>query len=101
MLDKIYIFLALVVGITVSIIMLIGDYTAKEWATTTFWCILIYLIIGLILRNYLKKKVFAKQEQEILIDKQIEKDEITEDVNEDEEIKKTNIEEAFLEEDDE
>ncbi len=100
MLDKIYIFLALVVGIAVSIIMLIGDYTAKEWATTTFWCILIYLVIGLFLRSFLKKKVFARQEeQEIQTEEQIEQEKIEEADIEEEKMKKNNIEEAFLEED--
>lgn len=79
MLDKIYIFIALVVGIIITIVMLLGEYTAIEWATATFWSIVAYLLIGLVLRMYLKKKVFYEPLEPIIDDESDENDENEED----------------------
>ncbi len=93
MLDKIYIFVALIVGISVSVVMLLGDYTAKEWATTTFWCIIIYLVIGQFFKIFLKKKVFVEKNEIIHEENKID----TKESN----IKFNDIESAFSDEEDE
>ncbi|MFV0440905.1 MAG: hypothetical protein ACK5LV_06385 [Lachnospirales bacterium] len=80
MLDKIYILIALVVGIIVTIFMLIGDYTAKEWAYTTFWCIVAYLFVGMIVRRYLKKNVFVNKNNDDIIGENQENHENPEDL---------------------
>ncbi|MFV0519761.1 MAG: hypothetical protein ACK5LY_05740 [Lachnospirales bacterium] len=61
MLDKIYIFIALIVGIVTTIVLIAKGASAADWAGATFWAMICYLIVGLILRNYLKKNVFIEK----------------------------------------
>ncbi len=101
MIDKIYILIALVVAIIITIIMLLGDYTAVEWATTTFWAILIYLVIGLVLRNYLKTKVFVQNKNDEKIDTNEKTEDVSEEDNEENVSYINDVQDVFSDENDE
>ncbi len=66
MLDKLYILVALIVGICITVVMIVGGFSAAQWASTTFWLMISYLFIGLILRSYLKRKVFNEVEKVVI-----------------------------------
>ncbi len=97
MLDKLYILIALIVGICITIVMIVNDFSAVQWANTTFWLMVGYLFVGLILRNYLKKKVFNEVETEI---PEAEVVEPIETIEEEEKFIVDDVERAFFDDDD-
>lgn len=64
MLDKLHILISIIAGITYTIYALLNNFKLSFWAQNFIIAIILFYILGIITRNYLKKSVFKKDDSD-------------------------------------
>lgn len=60
MLDKIHIFISIIAAMAILIAGMIENLSLPKLTIRLIWVIIVFYIVGLIVRNYLKTKVFPE-----------------------------------------